>query len=142
MTSLFGCLRCFSAERRDRDKESPSFRIYKFSVSIYGDFCILSSRGDSPREINEAERPDRMQGSRDHKSPEISNHFFIFDYLYYGSEEHIDSGRRAKIFPIYKLRIFYIRLRFYILISHRISRYRFSQMNIFADIISEIILIL
>ena len=36
---------------------------------------------NSPRKINEAERPNWMQGSRDPKSSDISISFSLFEYL-------------------------------------------------------------
>ena len=82
--SLFGCLRGCSAERIDG--EPKSFRIYRLALSVHGDCCAPSSRrADSPREIKEAEGPGWMQGPRDPKSPEISNHFYLFGCLCGGS---------------------------------------------------------
>ena len=55
-------------------------------LSVYGDLCAPPNRraADNPREINEEERPGRMRGPRDQKSPKISNHFFLFGYLLLG----------------------------------------------------------
>ena len=50
------------------------------------------------REINEAENSGLMRESCDPKSPKISNHLSLFDWLRGGSLEDIDMGRRSKIF--------------------------------------------
>ena len=81
--SLFGCLRGCSAESIDPGR---IFLIYRLAVSVHGDICAPPSRhADSPRKINEAERPDWMRGPRDPKSPEISINFSLFGYLRGGS---------------------------------------------------------
>ena len=128
-----GCLRGCSAKRIDPGRGIKSFRIYRFSVSVHGDFYgPLSRRADSPREIDEAERPGRMRGPRDQKSPEISSHVSLFACLRGSSVARGTCRPGAEIqnlskSTIYKLVVFSFCVRFYILITHRISRYGFSQ---------------
>ena len=66
-------------------------------------------RADSPREVDEAERPGWMRGPCDQgaarlkghvtkKSPKISSYFSLFGCLRGGSAEREDPGRRSRIF--------------------------------------------
>ena len=56
---------CAAARRsaQTRDGEAKSSSICRMAVSVHGDLCAPPSRrADSPREINEAERPGWMRG--------------------------------------------------------------------------------
>ena len=105
--SLFGCRRGCSEEHVDSGKPK-SFRIYRLAVSVHGDLCAPPScRADSPKEINEAERPGWMRGS----------YFSLFGCLRGGLVEREDPGRRSKIFQS-----LYVTGGVKILIIHRAAR--------------------
>ena len=124
-----GCLRGGSAERIDPGRRIKSFRMYRFSVSLHGDFYgPLSRRADSPRELDEAERPGRMRGPHDQKSPETLNHFSLFGWLRGSSAARVDPGQRSKIFPNLQVgRFFFSRAVLYLDYSSDFSLWVFSN---------------
>ena len=80
------------------------FSICRLAAFVHGDLCTPPSRhADSPREINEAEKPGWMRGRmikgpRDQKSPKILSFFYLFGCLRRGSTDREDSRPRSKIF--------------------------------------------
>ena len=97
--SLWLSARLFGGAHRPGDGKIKSFRISRLAVSVHGDLYVPPiRRADSPREINEAERPGRMRGLRSQRSPEILIHFSLFGCLRSGSVERVVPGRRSKIF--------------------------------------------
>ena len=82
--------------------------IYIMIVFIYEDLCVIAwRRADYSREINETERLGRMRIERPKIYRDFESFLPLFGYLRGDSEDHIEMGRKSKIFQNRKIDRFY-----------------------------------